>query len=37
MWNMDIVPMNLLVTSGIWTLVESIVVTIVGAWLYREA
>ncbi len=37
MANMGIVPTSLLVTSGIWTLVESIVVTIVGAWLYREA
>jgi hypothetical protein len=37
MWNMDLFPSNLLVISGIWTLVESIVVTIVGAWLYKEA
>lgn len=37
MFNMGIVPSSLLVTSGIWTLVESIVVTIVGAWIYREA
>ena len=36
-WNMDLFPTNLLVISGVWTLVESIVVTIVGAWLYREA
>ena len=37
MFNMGIVPSSLLVTSGIWTLVESVVVTIVGAWIYREA
>lgn len=37
MWNMDIAPMNLLVIAGIWELVQSIVITIVGAWLYREA
>jgi len=37
MANMDLVPVNLLCISGIWTLVESIVITIVGAWLYREA
>ena len=37
MANMGLVPTNLLVISGIWTLVESILVTIVGAWLYKEA
>jgi len=37
MANMGILPSDLLVISGIWTLVESIVVTIVGASLYREA
>ena len=37
MANMDLVPINILCISGIWTLVESIVITIVGAWLYREA
>jgi hypothetical protein len=37
MANMGIVPTGLLVTSGIWTLVESVIVTIVGAWLYKEA
>jgi len=36
MANMGIAPVSLLTTSGIWTLVESIVVTIVGAALYRE-
>lgn len=37
MANMGIAPTSLLVTSGIWTLVESIIVTIVGAAIYREA
>jgi hypothetical protein len=37
MCNMGIVPSSLLVTSGAWTLVESIIVTIVGASIYREA
>ena len=37
MANMGIAPASLLTTSAVWTLVESIVVTIVGAWLYREA
>jgi len=37
MANMGIVPTSLLVTSGAWTLVESIIVTIVGASIYREA
>lgn len=37
MANMGLVPTSLLVISGIWTLVESILVTFVGAWLYKEA
>ena len=37
MANMGIVPSNLLVISCVWTLVESIIVTIVGAWIYKEA
>jgi hypothetical protein len=37
MCNMDLFPMNLLMTSAVWTLVEAILATIVGAWLYREA
>jgi len=37
MANMGIFPTDLLVISGIWTLVESIIVTIVGASLYKEA
>jgi hypothetical protein len=37
MGNMGIVPTSLLVVSACWTLVESIVVTIVGAWIYRES
>lgn len=36
MANMAIAPASLLTTSGIWTLVESLVVTIVGAAIYRE-
>lgn len=36
MANMGIAPASLLTTSAIWTLVESLVVTIVGAALYRE-
>ena len=37
MANMAIVPASLLATSGVWTLVESILVTIAGAAIYREA
>ena len=37
MANMGIVPTNLLAISGVWTLVETIIVTIVGASIYREA
>jgi len=37
MANMGIVPTSLLCTSGVWTLVESIVVTIVGASIYKES
>ena len=37
MANMGIFPTDLLVISGVWTLVESIIVTIVGASLYKEA
>lgn len=36
MGNMGLIPSNLLVISGAWTLVESIVVTVIGAWIYRE-
>lgn len=37
MANMGIVPTSLITTTCVWTLVESILVTIVGAWLYKEA
>jgi len=37
MANMGIAPSSLLMISGIWTLVESLIVTVVGAWIYREA
>lgn len=34
--NMGILPSGLLTTSAIWSLVESLVATTVGAWIYRE-
>lgn len=37
MGNMGIIPMNVLVISAIWTLVESLIVTAVGGAIYREA
>jgi hypothetical protein len=37
MGNMDLIPSNLLVMSGCWTLVETLIVTTIGAWIYREA
>jgi hypothetical protein len=37
MGNLGIVPASLLVISGIWTLAESVVASLVGAWVYREA
>jgi hypothetical protein len=36
MGNIGLMPTSLLVTSAAWTLVESIIVTIVGAAIYRE-
>jgi hypothetical protein len=36
MGNMGILPSGLLTTSAIWSLVETLVVTTVGAWIYRE-
>jgi hypothetical protein len=33
-WNLGLYPMNFLIL--IWTLVEAIVATVAGAWLYRE-
>lgn len=37
MANMGILPANLIAISAIWSLVESLVATVVGAWIYREA
>jgi len=34
--NMGILPSGLLTTSAVWSLVESLVATTVGAWIYRE-
>jgi hypothetical protein len=34
--NMRILPSGILTTSAIWSLVESLVATTVGAWIYRE-
>ncbi|HMF08164.1 MAG TPA: hypothetical protein VKJ00_03440 [Thermoanaerobaculia bacterium] len=36
MGNLGLMPSSLLVTTAAWTLVESIVVTLVGAAIYRE-
>ena len=33
---LGITPANLLVIGGVWSLVESVVATIAGAWLYKE-
>ncbi len=33
-WNLGLYPLNMLLI--VWTLVEAIVATVVGAWLYRE-
>jgi hypothetical protein len=33
---LGILPVNLLVLTGCWTLVEMIVASIVGAWVYKE-
>jgi hypothetical protein len=33
-WNLGLYPLNVLVI--VWTLVEAIVATVVGAWMYRE-
>ena len=37
MMNLGIFPRNMLMTGLIWGLVEYIVATVVGAWLYKEA
>jgi hypothetical protein len=34
--NMGLLPSGILTTSAIWSLVESLVATTVGAWIYRE-
>jgi hypothetical protein len=34
---LGILPANLLVFTGIWSLIEIVVATIVGAWLYTES
>ena len=33
---LGITPANLLVIGGVWSLVESVVAAIAGAWLYKE-
>ena len=35
--NLALFPRNILMTSTIWALVELIIATVLGAWLYREA
>jgi len=35
--NLGLFPSKLIVTAAIWALVELIIATILGAWLYREA
>jgi hypothetical protein len=32
-----IMPPNLLVLAGAWSLVETVVAAVVGAWLYQES
>jgi hypothetical protein len=36
MVNMGLFAANLMVTSTIWALVDSVIAAVVGAWLYRE-
>lgn len=36
-WNMGVFPSSLMVPSTLLTLVEILIATIVGAWLYKEA
>lgn len=36
-WNMGIFPSSLMIPSTLLTLVEVLIATIVGAWLYKEA
>jgi hypothetical protein len=35
--NLALFPRNILMTSCVWALVELIIATVLGAWLYREA
>jgi hypothetical protein len=35
--NLGLFPKNILMTATIWGLVELIIATVIGAWLYREA
>jgi hypothetical protein len=35
--NLGLFPRSILMTSTLWPLVELIIATILGAWLYREA
>jgi hypothetical protein len=35
--NLGLFPKNVLMTSVIWSLVELIIATVLGAWLYRES
>ncbi len=37
MMNMGILPQNLLVIGLVWSLVEALIATEAGAWLYKEA
>ena len=37
MMNLGIFPQNMLVTGLVWGLVELILATLVGAWMYKEA
>jgi hypothetical protein len=34
---LGIVPANLLALTGAWSLVETLVASVVGAWLYQES
>jgi hypothetical protein len=35
-WNLDLFPANLLVIGCVWGLVELILATVAGAWVYKE-
>jgi len=37
MMNMGMFPQNMMITGLVWSLVELVLATIVGAWLYKEA